>query len=53
LVKSQRKVAYGGPTNCSAILHYSWFEDGLYTAESSYPSEGKKKLGKWVVVAEK
>ena len=46
-------VAYGGPTDCSALLNYSWFEDVLYyTTEGSYPSAGKEKLGKWVEVAE-
>jgi hypothetical protein len=46
-------VAYGGPTDCSALLNCSWFEDALYTAEGSYPSEGKGILGKWVGVTEK
>jgi hypothetical protein len=33
-------VAYGGPTDYSALLNYSWFEDVLYTTEGSYPSAG-------------
>jgi hypothetical protein len=46
-------VAYGGCTDCSALLNYSWFEDVLYTAKGTYPSAGKEKLGKWVGIAEK
>jgi hypothetical protein len=39
-------VSYGGPTDCSALLNFSWFEDVLYVAEGSYPSMGKEELGK-------
>jgi hypothetical protein len=46
-------VPYGSPTNCSALLNYSWSEDVLYTAEGTYPSVGKNRLGKWVGIAKK
>jgi hypothetical protein len=39
------RVAYGGPTDCSALLNFSWFQDVMYRVEGSYPSIGKEELG--------
>ena len=44
--------AHGQQPDISALLHFLWFEPVLFRQDSTFPSQGNERPGRWVGAAQ-